>query len=93
MGINPKEEIQQRAVDMYHADWKTSAIAKELGVHAGTVRRWFKKRGIPARKNGADVSKNEEEIDMTVESVDGVDLDKLTDEAAKLARHDARIKE
>lgn len=50
MGINPKEEIQQRAVDMYHADWKTSAIAKELGVHAGTVRRWFKKRGIPARK-------------------------------------------
>lgn len=93
MGINPKEEIQQRAVDMYHADWKTSAIAKELGVHAGTVRRWFKKRGIPARKNGGDVSKNEEEIDMTVESVDGVDLDKLTDEAAKLARHDARIKE
>tara|TARA_R100001509_G_scaffold157279_2_gene121251 strand:+ start:89 stop:649 length:561 start_codon:yes stop_codon:yes gene_type:complete len=89
MSINSKEEIQKRAVEMYEADWKTAAIAKELGVHAGTVRRWFKKRGIPARKNGGIESK----IDTTEKHVEEVDESKLTKEAAILAKHDARMKE
>ncbi len=93
MSINSKDEIQERAVQMYNADWKTSAIAKELGVHAGTVRRWFKKRGIPARKNGGVESTTVEKIDTTEEHVEDVDMSKLTKEAAILAKHDARMKE
>ena len=52
MSDKPKDSLQQRALTMYKADWKTVSIAKELGVHPGTVRRWFKKLAIPAKKNG-----------------------------------------
>ena len=93
MSDNPKDAIQERAVALYYADWKTCAIAKELGVHSGTVRRWFKKRGIPARKNGL----------VPVEKPDGVEVDKtinveenlenMTDEAVMRVKHDAREKE
>jgi len=92
MGINSKDEIQERAVALYYADWKTSAIAKELGVHAGTVRRWFKKRGIPARKNGLVMSEKPQEIDTSTEPVEE-NLDNMTDEAVMRAKHDARIEE
>tara|TARA_R100001440_G_scaffold24346_6_gene39720 strand:+ start:4393 stop:4926 length:534 start_codon:yes stop_codon:yes gene_type:complete len=79
MPINSKEEIQLRAIEMYHANWKTSSIAKELGVHAGTVRRWFKKHNVSLRKNTQPL--NEE------------DYENMTDESVMLAKHDARIEE
>jgi hypothetical protein len=93
MSFNSKQKIIDRAVDMYHADWKTAAIAKELGVHAGTVRRWFKKRGIPSRKNTGEVVEETTELPTTNEDTDEIDTERLTKEAAILAKHDARIKE
>jgi hypothetical protein len=92
MGINSKDEIQERAVALYNADWKTKAIAKELGVHSGTVRRWFKKRGMPARKNGLVMSDKAQEIDTSTEPVEE-NLENMTDEAVMRAKHDARIAE
>tara|TARA_R100000664_G_scaffold34244_2_gene55670 strand:+ start:950 stop:1525 length:576 start_codon:yes stop_codon:yes gene_type:complete len=93
MGINSKDDIQKRAVELYYADWKTSAIAKELGVHAGTVRRWFKKRGIPARKNGLVATEKPERSGD--ELADGLkeNLENMTDEAVMRAKHDARLAE
>jgi|TARA_R110000824_G_scaffold51312_1_gene143222 transposase len=93
MGINSKDEIQERAVDLHYADWKTSAIARELGVHAGTVRRWFKKRGIPAKKNG--LVANEKPTSSGDELADAIEenLENMTDEAVMRAKHDARIVE
>ena len=99
MGINSKQEIQERAVELYNLDWKTSSIAKELGVHAGTVRRWFKKRGIPARKNGLVMTEKTEEEDAPKESGDKLadnieqNLENMTDEAVLRAKHDARLAE
>lgn len=99
MAFNSKQEIQERAVELYNLDWKTSSIAKELGVHAGTVRRWFKKRGIPARKNGLVMSIKTEDIDTTEEPVDELadkieqNLENMTDEAVLRAKHDARLAE
>ena len=93
MSFNSKQKIIDRAVDMYHTDWKTAAIAKELGVHAGTVRRWFKKRGIPSRKNTSDVGEEIPEPPPANEDTDEVDTERLTKEASILAKHDARIKE
>lgn len=99
MGINSKQEIQERAVELYNLDWKTSSIAKELGVHAGTVRRWFKKRGIPARKNGLAMTEKTDELDSPKESGDKLaenieqNLENMTDEAVLRAKHDARLAE
>ena len=95
MGINSKQQIQERAVELYNLDWKTSSIAKELGVHAGTVRRWFKKRGIPPRTNGSvSPEKVEEEkpVDKLADNIDQ-NLENLTDEAVMRAKHDARMEE
>ena len=93
MGINSKHEIQERAVELYYADWKTTAIAKELGVHSGTVRRWFKKRGIPARKNGLVAPEKPERSEDKL--ADGLEenLENMTDEAVMRAKHDARLAE
>ena len=99
----PKETLQERAVKLYNADWKTVAIAKELGVHSGTVRRWFKKLGLPPRKKQkgmsyeqpAEVSPEAEvEFDADELARDLEDnLDKRTTEAILSAQHDARIEE
>tara|TARA_R100000995_G_scaffold84723_1_gene64486 strand:- start:4104 stop:4697 length:594 start_codon:yes stop_codon:yes gene_type:complete len=99
MGINSKQEIQERAVQLYNLDWKTSSIAKELGVHAGTVRRWFKKRGIPARKNGLVMAEKAEDKPTKQEPQDKLgqdieqNLENMTDEAVLRAKHDARLEE
>lgn len=99
MGINSKQDIQDRAIQLYNLDWKTSSIAKELGVHAGTVRRWFKKKGIPARKNGLDMTVKTEDIETEKKPVDELgdkieqNLENMTDEAVLRAKHDARLEE
>ena len=86
MGINSKQDIQDRAVQLYNLDWKTSSIAKELGVHAGTVRRWFKKKGIPARNNGLDMTVKTEDIETDEKPIDELgdkieqNLENMTDE-------------
>ena len=99
----PKETLQERAVKLYKADWKTVAIAKELGVHSGTVRRWFKKLGIAPRKNDKTMAYEEpEELQPEAEVEFDADelatdlennLDKRTKEAILSARHDARMEE
>ena len=99
----PKETLQERAVKLYNADWKTVAIAKELGVHSGTVRRWFKKLGLPPRKKHKGLSyeqptevnpEAEVEFDADELARDLEDnLDKRTREAILSAQHEARVEE
>lgn len=93
MSFNSNQDIQERAVDLYNLDWKNSAIAKELDVHPATVRRWFKKRGIPARKQGlVPTEKVEESGDKLAEDIEN-NLNNMTDEAILRAKHDARVEE
>ena len=100
----PKETLQERAVKLYNADWKTVAIAKELGVHSGTVRRWFKKMGLPPRKNNSGMSYEQPQPTVSPEAEVEFDadelakdlednLDKRTREAILSAQHDARLEE
>jgi hypothetical protein len=79
---------------MYKADWKTVSIAKELGVHPVTVRRWFKKMGIPAKKNGLHPHEPAPEA-PTDELAEAINqrLAATTDEAILRAGHDARQEE
>jgi transposase-like protein len=99
----PKETLQERAVKLFNADWKTVAIAKELGVHSGTIRRWFKKLGLPPRKNDRSMTYEQpEELHPDAEVEFDADelardlednLEKRTKEAILSAQHDARTEE
>lgn len=81
---------------MFKADWKTSSIAKELGVHPGTVRRWFKKMGLPAKKNGLHPNRVPDTEETPADELAGAienHLQETTDEAIRRASHDARQEE
>ena len=88
--------VLERALEMYAKDYKIKTIAKELNVHTGTIRRWFKKAGIPAKKNGFTRPKQKPVADVYTDQL-AVDLnDNLEDyaeDAIRLAKHDARIAE
>jgi hypothetical protein len=88
--------VLERALEMYAKDYKIKTIAKELNVHTGTIRRWFKKAGIPAKKNGFARPKSKPIADVYTDQL-AVDLegnlDGYTEDAIRLAKHDARIAE
>lgn len=88
--------LLERALEMYAKDYKIKTIAKELNVHAGTIRRWFKKIGIPARKNGFAQPKKVLPVDLPLDPLaDDLEenLDNFTDQAIRVAKHDARTAE
>jgi hypothetical protein len=88
--------VLERALEMYAKDYKIKTIAKELNVHAGTIRRWFKKAGIPAKKNGFARPKQKPVADVYTDQL-AVDLENnledYTEDTIRLAKHDARIAE
>lgn len=94
MSFKSNQDIQERAVELYNLDWKTASIAKELDVHPATVRRWFKKRGIPPRQQGLTSAEKTENapVDKLGEDIEN-NLENMTDEAILRAKHDARIEE
>jgi len=88
--------VLERALAMRAKGYKMNAIAKELNVHVGTVRRWFRKIGLPAAKNGFDRAK-EEDVEEEVTDQLAVDLEDnlefYAEDTIRLAKHDARIAE
>ena len=92
--------LLQRALELYAKDYKIMAIARELGVHAGTVRRWFKKIGLPPRRRaGTPLPKQIEDlvqyVDDTDEDAEDLEenLDNYTGDAIRLAKQEARTVE
>ncbi len=96
MSDNPKDELKKRALEMHEKNYKMNVIARELGVHSGTVRRWFKAMGLPPRKGGnvphVPVVSSEPPVDQLGADIDG-ELENMTDEAILCAQHDARNEE
>jgi len=98
--MNEDSEIEnlvlERAIGMRAKGYKMNAIAKELNVHVGTVRRWFRKIGMPAMKNGYERVK---EVDTAEDTTDhlAIDLEDnlefYAEDTIRLAKHDARIAE
>jgi hypothetical protein len=90
--------VLQRALEMYDKEYKIKTIAKELNVHVGTVRRWLKKAGKPARRIGGHVPKPKKKpvADIYNDQL-AIDLEEnlenYTDDAIRLAKHDARLAE
>ena len=92
--------LLQRALELYAKDYKIMAIARELGVHAGTVRRWFKRIGLPPRRRaGTPLPKQVQDlvqyVDDTDEDAEDLkdNLDNYTGDAIRLAKQDARTVE
>jgi hypothetical protein len=76
------------------------AIARELGVHAGTVRRWFKRIGLPPRRRaGTPLPKQVQDLVQYVDDTDEDsedlkdNLDNYTGDAIRLAKQEARTVE
>lgn len=92
--------LLQKALELYARDYKIMAIARELGVHAGTVRRWFKKIGLPPRRRaGTPLPKQVQDLVQYVDDIDEdaealkENLDNYTGDAIRLAKQEARALE
>lgn len=92
--------LLQRALELYAKDYKIMAIARELGVHAGTVRRWFKRIGLPPRRRaGTPLPKQVQDLVQYVDDTDEDsedlkdNLDNYTGDAIRLAKQEARTVE
>lgn len=94
----PQNSALQRALEMYDKDYKIKTIAKELSVHVGTVRRWLKTAGKPPRKKGGHIPKPRSQptadgpADQLAADLEE-NLENYTDDAIRLAKHDARLAE
>lgn len=62
-----------------------AAIGRRLGVHQGTVRRWFRKLGLPPKKAGFRLPDKDADKDKLKEDLE-VHLEEMTKEAATEAK-------
>ena len=78
-------EIVQEALRMNAEGMTNAAIGRRLGVHQGTVRRWFRKLGLPPKKAGFRLPDKDADIDKLKEDLE-VHLEEMTKEAATEAK-------
>tara|TARA_Y100000004_G_scaffold188737_1_gene243324 strand:- start:4181 stop:4789 length:609 start_codon:yes stop_codon:yes gene_type:complete len=78
-------EIVQEALEMSAKGMSNAAIARHLGVHAGTVRRWFRKLGLPPKKAGFNLPTKTQDKDKLKEDLE-VHLEDMTRQAATEAK-------
>lgn len=78
-------EIVQEALQMNAEGMTNAAIGRRLGVHQGTVRRWFRKLGLPPKKAGFRLPNKEADKDKLKEDLE-VHLEEMTQEAATEAK-------
>jgi|TARA_R100000458_G_C8261491_1_gene236957 transposase len=85
-------EIVQEALELSAKGMTNAAIARHLGVHAGTVRRWFRKLGLPPKKAGFNLPSKTQDKDQLKEDLE-VHLEDMTQQAATEAKLSASKEE
>ena len=85
MASEGNSEIVQEALRLNAEGMTNAAIGRRLGVHQGTVRRWFKKLGLPPKKAGFKLPNKEADKDTLKEDLE-VHLSEMTREAATEAK-------
>mgnify|MGYP003640067216 FL=1 len=78
-------DIVQKALELNTKGMTNAAIGRHLGVHQNTVRRWFRKLGLPPKKAGFTLPDRNADKDVLKEELE-VHLEDMTQEAAAEAR-------
>jgi transposase len=78
-------KVVQEALRLNAEGMTNAAIGRKLGVHQGTVRRWFRKLGLPPKKAGFKLPESSPDKDALKEKLE-VHLDDMTKEAATEAK-------
>jgi transposase-like protein len=78
-------DIVQKALELNTKGMTNAAIGRHLGVHQNTVRRWFRKLGLPPKKAGFTLPNRNADKDILKEELE-VHLEDMTQEAATEAR-------
>ena len=86
-----KARLRERAIAMHQSGWTQIAIARELGVHDGTIRRWLRLVGVPPKKSRyeANPSLAADDPDPLATAL-AADLKSTCQDVAALARADER---
>ena len=90
--ITKKQELIERALELYKKDYTLVSISKELDIHTSTLRRWLRESGVKAKGSSQDNPKDKTE---SVEAESDLDPRKqeLSKEERKLDEHNARLTE
>lgn len=87
--ITKKQELLDRAIELYNQDYTLVSISKELDIHSSTLRRWFREKGIGGKKTPHEpnvIPENiKEELDAKKQT--------MSKEERKLEKHSARTLE
>ena len=83
-----KSVLLKRAIELYNEGYQLVNICKELDIHSSTLRRWFRKEGVGAGEDNSK-PKSPDPLHNALEE----NLEKKTDDAIKIAKHDARVEE
>ena len=78
-------EIVQKALELNAGGMTNAAIGRHLGVHQNTVRRWFRKLGLPPKKAGFTLPDRYADRDKLKEDLE-TNLEDMTQEAATEAK-------
>ena len=87
--ITKKQELLDRALELYAQDYTLVSISRELDIHSSTLRRWFRESGVEPKKNPHSANKVPEEIAKKMDPR----KQEMTKEEPKLEEHDARLLE
>lgn len=107
LSSNPKEnkpkrsnvpkstELKERALQMFRDNYKQTIISRDLGVHINTVHKWIKQAGLNAVPITAMIPKDAEGMEFIdpLANLLNENLSERTDEAVKLAKHNAALLE
>ncbi len=88
-----KSELLKRALDLYNKDYKLVNICKELDINPATLRRWLRSAGVEPKTNSHAVNNPKPKDPDPLGTAVDKNLENMTDEAIKLAKHDARLAE
>jgi len=90
--VSKKSELLKRALELYNEDYTMVNICKELDINVSTLRRWLRKEGLTPKANPHAANPRPDDPDPLRTALDD-NLELKTDEAIKIAKHDARVAE
>lgn len=87
--ITKKQELLERALELYAEDYTLVSISRELDIHTSTLRRWFRENGVEPKKTPHSPNKIPEAVEKKLDPR----KQEMTKEERKIENHDARLLE